>query len=333
MRTTTPIGIAVLLAAALSAGCGSDSSGPGVTTLLLRSPAITIAAGADTTYCVFLHTGNSDTIAIKSWAVTLPTGVASAALLFTDTDAQPVGTVTASTCGPISAGATPATLIFESRVPTAHLDFPADDGSGTPVAAIVPPGQSLYLRIRFINPTAAAIAPRAMFTATSYPAGTAVTRADPFVTYAASLSIPATSVGQATDDCATPSGASFFRLTMLTNRLGTLFEIRDGTTLLYSGDDWTDPGELTALTQPFVTFTSDQLTYTCSYNNTTNATVTAGDSPTSDETCITAAWYFPSTGPQQCIDGTILPSPAAARMATAEHRLPAMPVRASATRG
>lgn len=312
MRSIVLQGIGTVLAAAAAVGCGSSGgSGPSATPLTVESPAIAVDSGVDTIYCVFLHTPNSAQVAVKSWKATLPTGVQSAAILFTASDAYPVGTVSGSSCSPTGANGIAATLLFDSRASTDELDFPLDDGSGTPVAAIVPSGQPAYLWIHVINATGASISPQVQFTATTYPAGTAVTRADPFVTYNGNISIPPSSTGVvAVDSCPTPAGAKFFNLTMLTHIYATGFGINDGATAKFSGTDWADPGALVTLTTPFTAFASGKLTYSCTYSNPTGATITSGQSFRTNEVCMAATWYFPSTAPQFCYNGTITTTPA-----------------------
>ncbi len=305
MRQPMLLGGVLLLALSGSAGCGGDSTGPGASTFKIKSPAISIDAGADTTLCIFVHTPNAAQAAIKSLQVTLPAGVVSAALLFTATDAQPVGTVSAANCGPLDAGGQVATLVFESRGSMTRLDFPSNDGNGAPVAAIVPAAQPAYLRIRYLNAGGSPITPQVTFTAATYPAGTSVVRADPFVTYNSNISIPPNSIGTATDTCDTPAGSHFFQLTLFTNSRGTAFSVADGNSTLFSGNDWNDPGNSVALTSPFLDFTTAKMSYTCTYLNTGNSVVQSGSSSKSDETCIAAGWYFPSIAPQFCFDGVV----------------------------
>lgn len=309
-RLTTATG---LLSVAIVCACGVGTTEPRGDIITLQSPVFQVTSGMDTTLCLYLRMPNTTAIAVKSLKATLPPGIASAALLITATEAQPVGTFTSSPCGAISAGATTATTLFETRSPSATLTFPSDDGTGTPVAGVIAANQPVYLRIRYLNPTTGTLAPRAAFTVSTWPALTTVTRADPYITYNNNISVaPGTPAnptsGTATDSCATPAGAKFFRLTMFTHIYAASYSILDGATVRYNG---TDPGvstATTALASPFITFASNRLTYTCSYLNPVQSTLTAGDSFIRNESCMALGWYFPSTHPTICLNSVIIAS-------------------------
>jgi len=306
----------VLLAlAAFAAGCGGggDGTGPGGTALLtLHSPTVTIAAGSDSTLCSFIHLPNTGEDLVNGWQVTVPSGVASAALIFTATDAQPVGTVTNNNCDPLGSGATVGALIIEARS-SGTLALPGDDGAGKQVAAVIPAHQSAILRVRYVNAGSDPISPQVTFTGLTLRPSTPFTRADPFVTYTDNISLAPDASGTFTDSCATPAGAKFFRATVFSHIYATSFSIRDGATTVFSGTDPANPGATTALNSPFLTFASGRITTSCSFNNTSGHVLQTGSSFTSNENCIAATWYFPSTGAKFCFDGNVIDLPAVPR--------------------
>lgn len=303
-------GLVVTAAAAASCG-GGDSGGPGGSTaqIILHSPAVTISAGSDSTICAFIHLPNTGEDLVNAWQVTVPSGVASAALIFTATDAQPVGTVTNSNCDPLGSGATVGGLIFETRS-TATLAFPGDDGAGKQVAAVIPAHQSAILRVRYVNAGSDPISPQVTFTGNTLDPSTPVTRADPFVTYTDNISIASGASATFSDSCLTPAGAKFFRVSVFSHIYATNFSINDGATVIFTGTDPANPGATTALVSPFLTFGSGRLTTSCSFNNTSGGVLQTGSSFTHGENCIAATWYFPSTGAKFCFDGTVIDLPA-----------------------
>ena len=57
----------------------------------------------------------------------------------------------------------------------------------------------------------------------------------------------------------------------------------------------------------FYTFSTGKLTYECTYNNPTGATIKTGDSAQTDEMCMATGYYFPATKATICYGNNILP--------------------------
>jgi len=61
------------------------------------------------------------------------------------------------------------------------------------------------------------------------------------------------------------------------------------------------------MASPFYTFSTNQLTYECTYNNTgPNAATTVVDGPSAvtNEMCMATGYYFPATKPLLCLNNT-----------------------------
>jgi hypothetical protein len=75
-----------------------------------------------------------------------------------------------------------------------------------------------------------------------------------------------------------------------------------GTEHIYDSSDWAHPLFM-EFGQPFPVAAGEGLQWTCSYDNTTGAVVTAGQNST-DEMCMTFAYAYPtgslSAAPYQC---------------------------------
>lgn len=197
---------------------------------------------------------------------------------------------------------------YKATEPNASFEFPADDGTGAPVGLIVPGSQPAYLWMHVRNPTASPISAHVKVVGTEYPADTAVTRADPLVTYNGQLFIPpgATNDMEA-QTCTLPAGMKFTSMTTQTNKLSVHTFVRDGITTVFESTDPMDPGVRRITAAPFLTFASGQISYRCDYANPGLTTVLSGDSVQFDETCIAFGFYFPSTTPRLCYNGSMIP--------------------------
>jgi hypothetical protein len=283
---------ALMVSAALL-GCGTDESdGPGFS---IRTADFRVAPGVEKIVCHRFETPNAAEMAIKRWTSTISANVVSARLFLDSTSSQ-------SGCGFGDGSLTH--IAYRS---SDELAFPANDGMGRPVAQILKARQRGFVVLHLTNPTSDTIVMHARFEATGYPDGTAVTRADPLVTYQAQISIPTSTSHIEAAACDTPADATFFAFTTFTFRLSTQTSIRDGSTGVFAGTNFADPGALVLHAPPYFTFATGRLTYQCDYANPGNNTIISGDNPATNEQCVALTWHFPSTGPRLCLDNQLLP--------------------------
>jgi hypothetical protein len=111
----------------------------------INSPSITVPAGAEAAFCFSFRTPNNHTAAISAWTSEM-VNVERMIMVFTPSEGNPPGTLSATGCGlfgfPAGGSATNIpSWAYVARTPDAAFQFPADDGTGTPVGQIVPGNQ------------------------------------------------------------------------------------------------------------------------------------------------------------------------------------------------
>jgi hypothetical protein len=174
-------------------------------------------------------------------------------------------------------------------------------GVAMPIAA----SQPVVVRLHLVNVTAADAQATATVQAELLPEGSTFTQAASFVVYNSNVNIPASAVGTASGTCTTPTGASFFALSTRTNKYGTLATVKDGSNTVFQATDWESPGAAPWASPPHYAFASGALSYECSYNNTSSATVRDGPAE-SDERCMVLAYFFPATKPGFCLNSLVV---------------------------
>lgn len=322
MRHT--LGFAFVLVTALAA-CGSDGTGggggggggdddvqpdasvvdppPPTRGFQIISPEITINAGQEITYCYYFHTPNTEQMVIKKWSSTMTPGSHHMIMFTTTSDVLAPGTISATQCG--IGGASAQNLpawIYAAQTPTASLELPQDDGTGKPLGQEIAPGSPAYVQMHYVNATDNDIKVHISINAEAYDAGAAYTKTAPYITFNGNISIPPGAVGHVeTQTCSTPAGAKFWLLSTHAHKQEKTAKIFDGTSvsapMVFQTTDWEHPGTKQWDASPFYSFTSNKLTYSCTYDNTgSNAqrTVTTGDSAVTDEMCMATGYYFPA---------------------------------------
>jgi len=227
------------------------------------TPDVTVQANATVSACYYFHTPNASALAIKKWTSDMTAGTHHL-ILYAGAAGQPAdGTVSMAACGAGTGSSLPPWL-YSSHTLHGELALPADDGTGKPVGMAVTAGQPMFIQIYFVNPTAAALAAHVTVNAYAYPAGTAYTQTDTFVAYNNSISIaPQASNVIASKTCSLPSGVKFWRLSTESHMQSTATDLKDGSSVLFMGTNWENPGAQTSLVAPFYAFTSGAMTYEC----------------------------------------------------------------------
>jgi len=258
-----------------------------------------------------VKTPNTATLGVRRWSSKMQTGMNQLILFGTYdsgwnvTEWQPEGTLTNSACGLGGAGG------FAGWMYAAHnlldsLDIPADDGSGTPLAMEVLPNQPVFIQMHLVNLTAAQMAASALVKAEALVPATAFTKTSTFLADNLNISIPPMGTATVSDICPTPASAKFWQLTTRTHKFATQAKISDGASDLVITTDWEHPNSI-VYTPPFHTFSAAGMTYACSYSNTNNFSLHAGDSEQTDEACMAIGYFFPALHPAICINHTLLP--------------------------
>ena len=288
-------------------GCGtrsdcSEVAAPNV--LDLVTPVIPLAAQQQVAYCFYFRTPNQTSTVLRSIRSHQPTSVLRVNLILTSSAAGPVGTMSASGCGPLLGfGASPVqhNWVYTAYAADNEFTFPADDGTGKPLGLVLAPGTYGYLYVVFRNPVAATTPSYVELSGTEYPAGTAVTQANTFVTYNNSISIPP-GYTESTMTCNVPPGAKFFWMSTYAHQYMEHATVSDGSELVFESFDPSNPG-VKQWGPPFYTFSTGQLTQRFSYLNLSSRTVISGPSYNTDEEGVVLSWFFPATASKLCFDG------------------------------
>jgi hypothetical protein len=120
------------------------------------------------------------------------------------------------------------------------------------------------------------------------------------------FAIPPNQETSETSHCTVPYDVEVFGLMSHTHALGAHFSIAKwsggATEHLYDSEDWAHP-VYQAHDPPFALSAGEGLSWTCTWNNTTDQTVFPGKNST-DEMCMTFAYAYPREGlsgaPIQC---------------------------------
>lgn len=324
------IGLSLVLATALAA-CGSDSGGPGggddgggddgTTTpdggditppkrgFQLTSPDIDIPGGTEITYCWYFRTPNTETMAIKRWQSHMTPGSHHVIMFLTgNKDEQPPGTVSDSNCG--GAGLS-ATWTYAAQTEEADLQLPEDDGAGKPLGQEIAASTGGYLQMHYLNAKDVPIKVHVTLNAEAHEANVEYTKTAAFVSYNSSISIPKNAgIGGnppkvETASCAPPANSKFWMMSTHAHRHATNTAVKDGTSMVFTSDDWEHPGAKQFAAPTFYTFTN-RVTYECTYKDTgDNGTypIQAGPSAVTDEMCMASGYYFPApNGPKFCLN-------------------------------
>ncbi len=278
----------------------------------LKTPDITIGAGAEETWCWYFKAPNVKTLAIKKWASHMTPGSHHMIMYTTsgpNADHPPNGAAVKGGCDQGSVSSLPV-WTYSTQMPDQEQPLPVDDGAGKPVGMEIAAGQYGHLEMHYNNKTDLDIVANVTLNAEAYPDGTSYTPTAAYVTYNAGLSIPSPSNDLAiSQTCAVPATAKFWTLSTHAHKQAVATEVRDGApttgVMKFSSTDWEHPGAA-AWNPDFDTFASGQLTYTCTYDNTSGRTITSGNSAVTDEMCMAVGYFFPATKPTICINNFIV---------------------------
>jgi hypothetical protein len=323
LTTLVGVTLAALAACGGSGGGGSAPRGnpPAPVSFGINTPEVDVQSGQEIVWCYYFRLPTSAELFIKQWNATFTPGVERIVLQFVPVATRNDGTMTSIDCG-MAVGALSApplpTWAFTATVSGDEFIFPDNDGTGKPVGLQAAAGQPAILWIHMLNSTVNVIRPRVELTGQTYAPGTAVTRADSFLTWMPSLGIQAMSEKTNTWSCSTPVGAKFFSMTTHTNHLAKSTSIstadpNGGAPIkLFEKSFANTPGSLNPGKRrfgapAFATFTNDQMTWSCTHLNNTNRTVIAGESVVFDESCTAVMLTFPANEARGCYGDLELP--------------------------
>ncbi len=273
----------------------------------ITSKDITIMPGQEITYCYYFRTPNTETMAINKWKSVMTAG-SHHMIMFTTgtTDLMPPGTVSATNCGfGAGTGTTVPSWTYSAQNVVNEIELPSDDGAGKPLAQEIAPNTPAFFQMHYLNVGEQPIIVHVTLNAEALPAAAPFTKTAAYTTYNAGIQIPAmTSSYTETRTCPTPVGSKFWLMSTHAHKQAVKTTVKNGavasTNIAFDSTDWEHPGAQKWMTAPFYSFDSNQLTFSCTYNNPTNRIISSGDSAVTDEMCMASGYYFPATEPFFC---------------------------------
>ena len=293
----------------LLAACGGDStidnpalpdSGGGLPTVpafSVTSKEVTIDPGQEITYCYYFRTPNTEPVAVHRWTSSMTPGSHHMIMFTTRTDVKPPGTIDSINCGFGGDVQNMPSWTYATQVPEDTLALPTDDGTGKPLAQLIPPNTPAFFQMHYLNATdqpltvsvtvsAEALAPELEYTATA-----------PYITYNADITIPGETINMTfSKTCDTPANATFWMMSTHAHKRARKTVVKNGmptsTKIAFESTDWEHPGAKAWMATPFYTFDGDKLTYECTYDNPSTKTIYDGDSAEINEMCMATGYYF-----------------------------------------
>jgi hypothetical protein len=295
-----------LLLACVLAGCSGSDSGAAIK---LATTERTVPPGEEATYCYYSHTDNTSPVLINRWVSEMPTGIHHAIMFTNPSGEQPAdGSFEPNDCGIV--GLSQPLWTYATVERHEELNLPADDGEGKPVVQRIPARTAVYFSIHYINSTDAPITTHFSVDAFKLDDDVPHTETAPLLTYNNSIAIPPNArnhVESAT--CPLPTGVKFWHASTHSHKQTMHNAIKDGSSTVFEATDWEHPGQKT-WDAPFFTFTSPDLTWECTYDNTGSnkgTTVTAGPTAQTNEMCMARMFMIPATKPYFCVWDTSIP--------------------------
>jgi Copper type II ascorbate-dependent monooxygenase, C-terminal domain len=310
MRLSRPAFLLVFLSAVIVlAGCGGSkqqapSGAPAGLSYSLSVGPITVPAGVENTQCVVLNLGNPTPIHVGSIHNTLSQSSHHMIVYRTN---DTVEQTTPFDCFPFTDTLDPTkgSTLMVSQKKDDTLTLPP--GVGFTIQA----NQMVRIELHYINAGSAPVQVQASTTFVSMADSAYQNEADflfigdPDIKLAPNA---ATTLGPIYFPLPSDyAGAQFFAITGHEHHLGTNVTVSTATgptdtgTSVYDvpGWLWSEPTTVQS-NPPFTVPSGGGFNFTCSWNNTTDATVKFGESA-NDEMCFFWAYYYPSQGPEVCV--------------------------------
>ena len=300
----------IVLAAACGKDPGTTMNGPDAPngsneptpTFEIKSTDIALPAGAEFTKCFYFHTPNTSTVAVNKWISDMTPGSHHMIMFLNPGGSQPADGTIDDNCGINTSGGQTTNLpVWTFATQTQHLeeDLPGDDGAGKPLAQNIPANTAGYFQMHYLNASDTDEMVHVDLKAYALADGAAYTQTDAYITYVYNFSVPANATGYAVNgSCATPSGAKFWTVSSHTHKQSTDVKIDDGTSLVLDSTDWEHPAVKDWTATPFYSFSSNKVSWTCTYTNPKSTPINEGSSAQTNEMCMATGYFFPATGPK-----------------------------------
>jgi hypothetical protein len=259
---------------------------------------VTVAA-PETTVCITRRLTNAEDLVISGYTVDLSPG-SHHLLVYAVPDTQE--NLTPTPCHPFE-GLTNEPIVFANRD---KIDWSFPEG----VAFELPAHQMVRIEGHFINTTASDLEGSGTVTLRGWPKASAPPwqKADALFYGTTHIEIPpGASFSTGPLFQAGPAGTRYISVTTHQHRLGTGIQVWTSSQAGLLGDrvandtDWSDPS-WRLLPTPFDFDGTSGITFQCDWFNSTDQTVTFGESALA-EMCFAGGYYYPGKGFHVCVDG------------------------------
>ena len=285
----------------MGSNTGSNTGG-GSLAFEIKSTDIPLAAGQEFTKCFYFHTSNTSQVAINEWVSDMTPG-SHHLILFLNTSgaSQPADGTIDSNCSFGNSATNIPSWTYAAAIPHADEVMPADDGTGKPLAQNIAPNTAGFIQMHYLNSSDTDEMVHVDVKAYKLADGATYTATAPYITYTKGFSVPP-GASTITGSCPAPAGTKFWQLSSHTHKQGVDVKINDGSTMAYSSTDnngsWEHPNVKQWTATPFYTFSSNTVSWACSYQNPGTTAIQEGQSAATNEMCMATGYYFPATGPK-----------------------------------
>ncbi|MBV8756130.1 MAG: hypothetical protein JO257_02575 [Deltaproteobacteria bacterium] len=282
----------------MGSNTGSNTGG-GSLAFEVKSTDIPLPHNTEFTKCYYFHTSNTAPVAINEWVSDMTPGSHHLIMFLNLSGAsQPADGTIDENCSFGNSATNIPSWTYAAAIPHADEVFPADDGAGKPLAQVIQPNTAGFIQMHYLNATDNDETVHVDVKAYKLADGAAYTGTAPYITYTKNFSVP---VGGTTitGSCPAPAGTKFWQLSSHTHKQGLEVKITDGATMAYSSTDnngnWEHPNVKNFGSSPFFTFSSNQVSWSCQYENTGTTAIQEGQSAQTNEMCMATGYYFPAT--------------------------------------
>jgi hypothetical protein len=262
-----------------------------------------VNAGADETLCVVAPLDNDADVVATAFVAELQQGVHHVIVYrVPGAAASPSPAPCLSFDGALEGSAEP---LFLADAPKVTFDLPAGAG------ALLHAHEMVRIEAHYLNASSQALTPGATVTVRGVPAAQAGSyQPAGFGVWATEkIAIPPNASGDTGSLFqAGIGGTTIFGVTSYEHALGTDVTVRTASgpadaqgTVVLDDKNWWNPA-LVAVSPPAAQDGRGGLAFRCTWLNTTTSAVAFGESA-SGEVCLVGVYYYPSKGPDVCIDG------------------------------